>query len=168
MRIDKNSQITIYTKDSCSHCLSLKEELNILGLPFSEIKIGNEADITTEQFKEYFPDVKTVPLMFVDGECVGGYREFKERYKHQAISDLLRENVCKVKFIKVDGSERLMHCTLHKSFLPEMPLTEENVNSEPRKKNYETVRVFDLDKNDWRSFRIDSIITVSTAPIQQT
>lgn len=63
----------------------------------------------------------------------------------------LKQNVVKVNFTKVNGEERTMNCTLHESVLPES-------NSESkRKENKEVLAVWDIDKNAWRSFRLDSV-----------
>lgn len=63
---------------------------------------------------------------------------------------VLRENIVKVRFNKVDGTERLMLCTLIPDFLPAT-----SGNSLGRT---DIVTVFDLEKDQWRSFRRDSII----------
>jgi len=48
---------------------------------------------------------------------------------------------------------REMRCTLK-----DVPEYERKTESEtPRKKNDEVMSVFDMDKSEWRSFRIDSI-----------
>lgn len=63
----------------------------------------------------------------------------------------------KVTFEKKDGTMREMRCTLK-----DVPEYERKTESEtPRKKNDEVLSVFDLDKNEWRSFRIDSIKNIT-------
>jgi len=69
------------------------------------------------------------------------------------LTKLLQDSVVEVTFTKKDGSERIMKCTLKEEYLPEI------VGAE-RKKNEESLAVFDLDKKDWRSFRWDSIVEV--------
>jgi hypothetical protein len=51
-----------------------------------------------------------------------------------------------------------MKATLVSDMIPEdkMPKTDANANTE---KNQVAVRVFDLGVNDWRSFRVDSLLT---------
>jgi len=75
------------------------------------------------------------------------------------IQEKLLENVCKVVFTKVDGTERTMNCTLKVDLLPEQK--EFHSKSEQRRVEATlpptSVRVFDLDKKDWRAFRIDSV-----------
>ena len=61
-----------------------------------------------------------------------------------------------VVFEKKDGTLREMRCTLK-----DVPQYERKTESEtPRKKNDEVISVYDLDKSDWRSFRIDSVKNV--------
>jgi hypothetical protein len=58
-----------------------------------------------------------------------------------------------VVFEKKDGTLREMRCTLK-----DVPQYERKTESEtPRKKNNEVMSVYDMDKSEWRSFRIDSI-----------
>lgn len=72
---------------------------------------------------------------------------------------VLRENTVKLSFTKVkDGQVREMTATLKSDLIPadKVPSTDANANTE---KNKVAVRVFDLDLNDWRSFRVDSLLT---------
>ena len=58
-----------------------------------------------------------------------------------------------VVFEKKDGTLREMRCTLK-----DVPQYERKTESEtPRKKNDEVMSVYDMDKSEWRSFRIDSV-----------
>ena len=71
----------------------------------------------------------------------------------------LREGVHEVKFIKLNGVERVMRCTLDPALVPERkaPLNEEEESEMKRKENPDSVPVWDLDKKAWRAFRWDSI-----------
>jgi hypothetical protein len=51
-----------------------------------------------------------------------------------------------------------MRATLVSDKIPEDKLPKTDVNSNTEK-NQIAVRVFDLDVNDWRSFRVDSLLT---------
>lgn len=67
--------------------------------------------------------------------------------------DLLSKQEATVTFIKKDGSERVMKCTLEASKVQyEEKKTERNKAANP-----ETLPVYDLEAKGWRSFRIDSI-----------
>ncbi len=72
--------------------------------------------------------------------------------KREVLVEGLKRNLMKVVFTKVNGEERIMNCTLHESVLPESTITEST-----KKVNPDTISVWDIDNNGWRSFRIDSI-----------
>ena len=78
---------------------------------------------------------------------------------YDEIVNTLRESVVDLSFTKVkDGEVRQMKATLVSDKIPadKMPKTDANENL---KKNQTAVRVFDLDLNEWRSFRVDSLLT---------
>jgi hypothetical protein len=62
-----------------------------------------------------------------------------------------------VTFTKADGTERVMKCTLDPELLPKVepkPITEDK---KPRKESDKAIRVFDLDKQEWRSFTVTKV-----------
>lgn len=59
--------ITVYTKDNCPACVTLKATLKQEGKPFTEVNIGK--DITREDFMSKFPTVRSVPFTVVEGEA---------------------------------------------------------------------------------------------------
>lgn len=75
------------------------------------------------------------------------------------ILEILKEGIHNVTFTKVDGSTRVMPCTLDPTILPsQQPINEDKVT---RKANESTIRAWATDVQDWRSFRVDNVITVS-------
>ena len=72
--------------------------------------------------------------------------------KREILVEGLKKNVMRITFTKLNGDERVMLCTLHDSILPEQPISEIK-----KKVNPDTLSVWDLDNNGWRSFRLDSI-----------
>lgn len=75
--------------------------------------------------------------------------------KRDLLLKFLHENIVEVSFTKVDGTHRDMLCTLKPDLIPESYID----NTESKKqKSLETICVWDLDKEGWRSFRVDSII----------
>jgi len=85
------------------------------------------------------------------------------------VKGLLITSEITVDFVKADGTERSMRCTLDSNRIPPIPagtifkssvtnpdgLTE---NKKPRKEpDPHSVRVFDTEKNEWRSFRFDRL-----------
>ena len=63
-----------------------------------------------------------------------------------------------VDFLKKDGTMRTMKCTLQESAIPTYEKKTERVRTTSTD---ESISVVDLEKNEWRSFRYDSIKSVS-------
>jgi hypothetical protein len=71
------------------------------------------------------------------------------------LREILLKHETDIDFTKVDGSERTMKCSLRGDLLP---LTAESVvKSKSKKDNPNVIAVFDLEKQEWRSIRLDSI-----------
>ena len=70
------------------------------------------------------------------------------------IVESLHSGICEVAFTKADGTERVMKCTLSKSYLP--PDTRQ-VLTEDGPRNPNIVNVWDTEANGWRSFAIDRV-----------
>lgn len=67
----------------------------------------------------------------------------------------LKESACLVVFEKTDGTVREMWCTLMKERLP----VDKDGKPQSRKPpNNNVISVFDLEKLDWRAFRLDKIV----------
>lgn len=78
-----------------------------------------------------------------------------ENYLLENLSELLKTNVVTVTFTKVNGDTRIMKCTQNYALIPseKYPVQE----SLPSAKNDSIERVFDLNIQDWRSFRKNSV-----------
>lgn len=78
-----------------------------------------------------------------------------------ALIEELLQRECRVIFKKVNGEERDMICTLNPAVVPaatkEDPLSTKKV----REVNEETVVVWDVKAEGWRSFRMDGLISFS-------
>ena len=84
------------------------------------------------------------------------------------IKSLLQKSTVTVTFVKADGTDREMLCTLNWDYIPtdkapkETPATPVDgivkESKKPRKEpDSHSLRVFDMEKQEWRSFRFDSI-----------
>lgn len=75
---------------------------------------------------------------------------------HKWLKDILTVTEATVTFTKVDGTERVMRCTLEADKLPPVVIKED---AKPRKVSDSTkaLRVFDVEKQEWRSFTIKNI-----------
>ena len=63
-----------------------------------------------------------------------------------------------VTFTKADGTERVMKCTLVPDQLPKVEIKED---AKSRKESTTSMRVFDLEKKEWRSFTIKKVKQVN-------
>ena len=72
--------------------------------------------------------------------------------KIEVLRKVLSEHVVTVTFTKLDGSTRVMKCTLRPDMIPLTENGGDSVHSDT------TTVVYDLEKQAWRSFRNDSVI----------
>jgi glutaredoxin len=68
--------IVIYSKPGCNYCVASKKLLKEKNINFQELQIGK--DISRNDFLELFPTAKTVPVITVDEEWIGGFKELNE------------------------------------------------------------------------------------------
>lgn len=61
-----------------------------------------------------------------------------------------------VTFTKTDGIDRTMKCTLIESLIPPSTIPKQNTKGRSLGPD-STIRVYDLEKAAWRSFRYDSV-----------
>jgi hypothetical protein len=84
--------------------------------------------------------------------------------KRNFLTMLLMTGEVLIEFTKVDGTQRKMPSTLDPRLLPapkETIITEIAEPKKERKQSDTTIRVFATDKKEWRSFRIDSVISAT-------
>jgi hypothetical protein len=78
----------------------------------------------------------------------------------EVLRHLLQEGPLWVQFVKKDGTPRVMQCTLAPALLPPPPVRPEG--SPPRPAPPEDLLVvYDLDKQGWRSFYANSLVSFS-------
>ena len=79
--------------------------------------------------------------------------------KRETLIKNLQKKAMRITFTKVNGEERIMDCTLQEHMLPE-------TNESNRKQNEEVLPVFDINKGEWRSFRLDSVTNIEVLQYQ--
>ena len=80
--------------------------------------------------------------------------------------NLLKQSKQIVTFTKVDGTERVMECTLNPTLMPQdqQPVEPKpKLDGTPKKDNDTVVRAYAFDVQSWRSFRVDSVKTFTIA-----
>lgn len=78
---------------------------------------------------------------------------FKTKKEKDWLKAILSESKVEVTFEKKDGTERKMICTLSENQIP----NEKAPKGTGKSKSDDVLAVFDIENNDWRSFRWDSI-----------
>lgn len=79
------------------------------------------------------------------------------KYQKNDIRNALHNGASRVTFTKVDGTTRNMICTLDERYIPAKKLPK---NSDQQASD-DVCRVYDLEKNDWRTFRFESVKKVT-------
>ena len=77
------------------------------------------------------------------------------------LKTILKTNEVQINFTKKDGTQRVMTCTLNPDVIPQK-VTESQVieGKTERAKSVDSLAVYDVEKQGWRSFRWDSITSV--------
>lgn len=68
--------VIVWSKASCPLCVQAKHLLKTREIEFEERVIGT--DWTREQLLEVAPEARSVPQIFIDDVCIGGFNELKQ------------------------------------------------------------------------------------------
>lgn len=75
----------------------------------------------------------------------------------------LRNELCEVRFLKADGTKRIMQCTLQETFLP--PPTDAYLQGimdrDKPKPDPNLITVWDTEKNAWRAFKLETFLRLT-------
>jgi hypothetical protein len=95
-------------------------------------------------------------INWTDPNNLIGIDDKVEPLLHKWLKDILTVTKATITFTKVDGTERVMKCTPEANKLPPVVVKED---AKPRKQTDSTkaLRVFDIEKQEWRSFNIKNI-----------
>lgn len=80
-----------------------------------------------------------------------------DKTTHDWLIGVLKTNKVQVIFTKSDGTERTMNCTLRDDIVVPYEKKTEKVKVQ----NLDIVPCWDIDKGEWRSFKISSLIYVN-------
>lgn len=89
------------------------------------------------------------------------YKEQQEDEQQQFrewVKGLLHQGTVEVQFTKKDGTVRTMKCTLKHDLVK--PYEKKTDKTKPT--NEDVCPVYDLDKQEWRSFKYDTVTKVSS------
>ena len=68
----------IYSTKSCGYCVRAKSLLAANNLPIEEVYVDESAE-NFDEMKNVAPNMKTVPVITLNGLLVGGFYELKEK-----------------------------------------------------------------------------------------
>lgn len=88
----------------------------------------------------------------IEGYYATGSAKDQKKFR-EFLKGVLKNETATLTFQKKDGTMRVMKCSLREEHMPSYEKKTERV----RASNDETLSVVDLEKNEWRSFRYDSI-----------
>lgn len=80
--------ITIYSKINCPYCVQAKALLDSLGAPYANVDLTNDQEklIALSEKSGLF----TVPQIFVDDECLGGFTDIQRLHQEGKLVPLLK------------------------------------------------------------------------------
>ena len=100
--------------------------------------------------------------MKIKHEQTGSYYQTLSEEEREDLRDWLKNilhqtDAVEVTFQKKDGTNRIMNCTLKEGIV----VPYERLTDDVKKVNHEVCPVWDIDINEWRSFRYESITKIS-------
>ena len=91
--------------------------------------------------------------------------EVEKDLTREDIVELLLNDVATVTFIKKDGTERVMECSLSAEVFNKIDRFKFDKDKEEaaqfQRINLDTIAVWDIPSDGWRSFRMDSVKSIS-------
>ena len=76
-------KVTIYSKPQCPYCDAAEYAAQSCDLDYTVKKL--DVDYNRDELLEQFPNAKTFPQIVVDGESIGGYKQFMAILKEKDI-----------------------------------------------------------------------------------
>ena len=64
---------TIFGKDNCQYCTKAKIAIQQNNKPYKVFAVG--IDLTVNEFKEQYPNAKSLPVVLYDDRYIGGYSQ---------------------------------------------------------------------------------------------
>lgn len=137
-----------HDKETDDYFIEFNEEI----LEASGFKVGDELVWTKLDNESYSITKKTITKELI--ETTSNWTNTDWNNLRDWLKSMLVTNTVTVTFNKKDGTERVMRCTLKPTIIPAVGINE---NKKTKKVNQDTLAVFDVDQNGWRSFIIKAI-----------
>jgi hypothetical protein len=88
------------------------------------------------------------------------FDDTQEQQLKSWLDGLLHEGNVIIEFEKKDGTTRRMKCTLNQEYISENYVAPEKKTDRTRTPAVGVLSVFDVDINEWRSIRVNSILAI--------
>lgn len=82
-------KVLIYSKDYCPYCVKAKRLLEQKKVPYTEINLEGKSEEATQLFAK--TGFRTVPQIFIGGECIGGCDQLYELEADGKLDALLED-----------------------------------------------------------------------------
>ncbi len=84
------AEVMIYTTSVCPFCIAVKRLFKTLDVPFSEIRLDRDPALRMRLAEEN-DGWRTVPMVFVGDQMIGGFSEVNAMHKDGRLLPLLGE-----------------------------------------------------------------------------
>ncbi len=81
--------VKIYTTKYCPYCVRAKNLLQSKNVKFEEILVSHDDEAAWIEMEKRSGGMKTVPQIFIDGKCVGGFSDIAELDQKGELNKLL-------------------------------------------------------------------------------
>lgn len=80
--------LTLYSKDYCPYCVKAKNLLNSIWATYEEVDVTHDMDTLISIAKK--SGMRTVPQIFMDDECLGGFSDIDGMHQDGKLVERLR------------------------------------------------------------------------------
>ena len=81
-----DTSVTMYTTPICGYCGSAKRLLQASGISYTEVDLSKDHELRYKLVSE--TGWRTVPMIYVEGQFVGGYQELRALERQGGLSHL--------------------------------------------------------------------------------
>ncbi len=82
------SNVVIYTTAYCPYCRAAKRLLDSKGVKYKEVDITEDLEVKSKVMDEL--GWKTVPIILIDENLIGGYDQLRELEREGKLDEMLR------------------------------------------------------------------------------
>ncbi len=81
------ADIKVFSSAFCPYCLAAKQLLTSIGASFEEISVDQDPELRQQMAEQY--SWRTVPMIIIDGELIGGFDELMKLHQAGTLQPLL-------------------------------------------------------------------------------